>query len=426
MNELNKKGIWKSYKFPIILLLSIIVGSMIGWVVGPKAEVLKPLGDIFINLMFTIVVPLVFISISSAVASIASLKRLGKILGVMLLVFAITGILSSIVMIIGVTAFPPAEGVQIEMQKPDEIKPLSTADQIVSAFTVPDFLDLFSRKNMLALIVFSVLFGLSVSMIGEKGRKIASGLSQLSDVIMKLVSIIMWFAPIGLGAYFATLVGVFGPQLLGSYAKAMAVYYPISIIYFFIAFTLYAFMAGGKTGTKVFWKEILTPAATSLATQSSVATIPANLAASAKIGVPKDIREIVIPIGATAHMDGSCLSAILKISFLFGLYNMSFTGINTFITAILIALLSGMVMSGVPGGGFVGELLIITMYGFPPEALVILSMLGTLVDPPATMVNSTGDTVSGMMIARIIEGKNWMVKKFTHSEKYPAEYTGDM
>lgn len=426
MNELNKKGIWKSYKFPIILLLSIIAGSMIGWVAGPKAEVLKPLGDIFINLMFTIVVPLVFISISSAVSSIASLKRLGKILGVMLLVFAITGILSSIVMIIGVTAFPPAEGVQIEMQKPDEIKPLSTADQIVSAFTVPDFLDLFSRKNMLALIVFSVLFGLSVSMIGEKGRKIASGLSQLSDVIMKLVSIIMWFAPIGLGAYFATLVGVFGPQLLGSYAKAMAVYYPISIIYFFIAFTLYAFMAGGKKGTKVFWKEILTPAATSLATQSSVATIPANLAASAKIGVPKDIREIVIPIGATAHMDGSCLSAILKISFLFGLYNMSFTGINTFITAILIALLSGMVMSGVPGGGFVGELLIITMYGFPPEALVILSMLGTLVDPPATMVNSTGDTVSGMMIARIIEGKNWMVKKFTHSKKYPAEYTGEM
>ncbi|GIN88234.1 sodium:proton antiporter [Heyndrickxia sporothermodurans] len=426
MNELSKRGIWKSYKFPIILVLSIITGSIIGLIAGPKAEVLKPVGDIFINLMFTVVVPLVFISISSAVASIASLKRLGKILGVMLLVFVFTGIIASVVMIIGVTAFPPAEGVHIEMQKPDEIKPLSTADQIVSAFTVPDFLELFSRKNMLALIVFSILFGLSVSMLGEKGRKVSAGLSLISDVIMKLVSIIMWLAPIGLGAYFATLIGVFGPELLGSYAKAMAVYYPISIIYFFSAFTFYAFLAGGKRGTKIFWKEIITPAATSLATQSSVATIPANLVASAKIGVPRDIREIVIPVGATAHMDGSCLSAILKIAFLFGLFNMSFTGIDTFMTAILIALLSGMVMSGVPGGGFVGELLIITMYGFPPEALVILSMLGTLVDPPATMVNSSGDTVCGMLMARIIEGKNWMVKKLKPSETNTTEYTSEM
>ncbi|MGE8205396.1 dicarboxylate/amino acid:cation symporter [Heyndrickxia sp. NPDC080065] len=426
MNELNKKGIWKSYKFPIILILSIIAGSIIGLIAGPKAEVLKPLGDIFINLMFTIVVPLVFISISSSVANISSLKRLGKILGVMLLVFVFTGIIASIVMIMGVSVFPPAEGVHVEMQKPDEIKPLSTSEQIVSAFTVPDFLELFSRKNMLALIVFSVLFGLSISMLGEKGRKISAGLSLLSDAIMKLVSIIMLFAPIGLGAYFATLIGVFGPELLGSYAKSMAVYYPIAIVYFFVAFTIYSFMAGGKRGTTTFWKEIITPAATSFATGSSVATIPANLVASARIGVPRDIREMVIPIGATAHMDGSCLSAILKISFLFGLYNMSFTGIDTFATAILVAVLSGMVASGIPGGGFVGELLIVTMYGFPPEALVIISMLGTLVDPPATMVNSTGDTVCGMMMARIIEGKNWMVKKLKPSEMNVTEYTSEM
>jgi Na+/H+-dicarboxylate symporter len=174
---------------------------------------------------------------------------------------------------------------------------------------------------------------------------------------------------------------------------------------------LYSLFAGGKTGMKLFWKEVISPAVTSLATSSSVATIPVNLKAAEQIGVPKDIREIVIPIGATAHMDGSCLSAILKISFIFGIFNMPFHGIDTYFTAILIAVLSGVVMSGVPGGGFIGEALIVTMYGFPPEALPILAMIGTLVDPPATMVNATGDTVASMMVARILEGKEWMKRK---------------
>ncbi|MET3697741.1 Na+/H+-dicarboxylate symporter [Bacillus oleivorans] len=411
MEKRKKRGVWASYKFPIILLISITLGALIGIFAGAKAEVLKPLGDIFINAMFTIVVPLVFITISSAVANIASLKRLGRILGLMLAVFFVTGVISSVIMLFSVQLIPPAEGVELTLEQPEEIQTLDTADQFVKAFTVPDFMDLLSRKNMLALIIFSILFGLAVNMAGDKGRKVAEGLEALSHVMQKLIKIIMWYAPIGLGAYFAALIGVFGPELLGSYARAMVVYYPISILYFFIAFTLYAFVAAGRRGIPVFWKAAITPAVTSVSTQSSVATIPVNLEATARIGVPKDIREIVIPIGATIHMDGSCLSAILKISFIFGLFNMPFTGLDTYTTAILIAILSGMVMSGVPGGGFIGEMLIVTMYGFPPEALPIIAMLGTLVDPPATMVNATGDTVSSMLVTRYMEGKNWIKKQ---------------
>ena len=147
---------------------------------------------------------------------------------------------------------------------------------------------------------------------------------------------------------------------------------------------------------------------TALATGSSVATIPTNLEAARKIGIPKDIREVVIPVGATIHMEGSCLSAILKIAFLFGLFGMNFSGIDTIAIAIGVALLSGTVMSGIPGGGFLGEMLIITLYGFPPEAMPMISMIGTLVDPPATMVNAVGDNVASMMIARLLEGKDWM------------------
>lgn len=398
----------KAYRFPLILLASIVVGSISGFILGPKAEVVKPLGDIFLNLMFMIVVPLVFVTISSSIAQMTSLKRLGKILGMMLVVFAVTGLIASVFMLTSVNLFNPAEGVDIALEKPEKTESINPSQQIVEALTAPDFRDLLSKENMLALILFAMLFGIAASMSGEAGQKVAKGLSALAEVLLKLVGIIMWYAPIGLGAYFASLIGVFGPQLIGSYAKAVLVYYPTAILYFTVFFTLYAFVAGGKKAVRKYWSAILTPAATSLATGSSLASIPVNLEASKKIGVSRDIREVVVPVGASIHMDGSCLSAILKISFLFGLFQIPFQGMSTYLTAILIALLSGMVMSGVPGGGFIGEMLIMTLYGFPPEALPILAVLGTVVDPPATMVNSTGDTVSGMLLSRLIEGKEWM------------------
>lgn len=204
------------------------------------------------------------------------------------------------------------------------------------------------------------------------------------------------------------MIGDFGPELLGSYANAMLVYYPVCIAYFFLAFIAYSYYAGGKEGVSAYFKNIFPVAITSLATQSSIATLPVNLETTEKLGVPKDIRDIVLPIGATMHMDGSCLSAILKISFLFGIFDMPFTGISTYLTAILISVLSGVVMSGVPGGGLIGEMLIVNLYGLPMEAFPIIATIGYLVDPPATMINVTGDTVASMMVTRNLEGKGWM------------------
>ncbi|WP_339282460.1 dicarboxylate/amino acid:cation symporter [Oceanobacillus sp. FSL K6-3682] len=400
----------KAYRFPLILLASIIVGAIIGLIFGEDATVIKPFGDLFINLLFMIVIPLVFFSISSAIASMDSMKRLGKIMGSMITVFIITGVIAAVFMLVAVVIFEPGSGVDIPLSAPDNVEEQSLADQLVNTFTVPDFVELFSRDNMMALIVMSILIGVATGLTGEKGRPLARFLTSASDVFMKLIQLIMYYAPIGLGAYFASLVGEFGTALIGDYAKAVIIYYPVAILYFAIGFTLYAFIAGGRKGISRFWKNILGPAATSLGTGSSVATIPVNLQAAERIGVPKDIRETIMPLGATIHMDGSCLSAMLKIAFIFGVFNKDFTGIDTFLTAIGICLLSGIVMSGIPGGGFTGELMIITLYGFPIEALPIITAIGVVVDPPATMVNSTGDTVSSMVVARHIEGKEWMEK----------------
>ncbi|GIO22509.1 dicarboxylate/amino acid:cation symporter [Oceanobacillus sp. J11TS1] len=400
----------KAYRFPLILLASIIIGAIIGLIFDEQATIIKPLGDLFINLLFMIVIPLVFFSISSAIASMDSMKRLGKIMGSMITVFIITGVIASVFMLVATVIFKPGSGVDIPLSTPENIEEQSLGDQLVNTFTVPDFVDLFSRDNMMALIVISILVGVATGLTGEKGRPFGKFLTSASEVFMKLIQLVMYYAPIGLGAYFASLVGEFGTALIGDYAKAAIIYYPVSILYFTIGFTLYAYIAGGKKGISRFWKNILGPAATSLGTGSSVATIPVNLQAADRIGVPKDIRETIMPLGASIHMDGSCLSAMLKIAFIFGVFNQDFTGIDTFLTAIGICLLSGIVMSGIPGGGFTGELMIIALYGFPIEALPIITAIGVVIDPPATMVNSTGDTVSSMVVARHIEGKDWMEK----------------
>lgn len=398
----------KSYGFSLMLIASMILGALLGIVFKKDAVIFKPLGDIFLNLLFTVIVPLVFFSISSTVASMTNLRRLGRILTLMVLIFVGTGLIASAVMIAAVIIYPPAAGASIPLPVAVDAQHLKASEQIVRAFTVSDFPNLLSKNNMLALIVFSMLTGLATSAVGEKGKAFAGLLTSANEVMMKLITFIMYYAPIGLGAYFAYLVGVFGPELLGSYARAMTLYYPTALVYFGVAFSCYAFLAGRKAGVKQFWSHIIPPSLTALATGSSIATIPANLQAADTIGVPRDISEVVIPIGATVHMEGSCLAAVLKIAFLFGIFQMPFSGVETILTALGIALLTGVVVSGIPGGGTIGELLILSFYGFPPETLPLITMIGTLVDAPATMINAVGDNVSSMLVARVLGGKGWM------------------
>jgi Na+/H+-dicarboxylate symporter len=218
----------------------------------------------------------------------------------------------------------------------------------------------------------------------------------------------MLYAPVGLAAYFAYLVGVFGPQMGGTYGRAVLVYYPVSLLYFAVGFSVYAYLAGGREGLRRFWIHIWPASLTALGTGSSLAALPANLEAAGKIGVPEDIRKLVLPLGATIHMDGTCMAAILKIAILFALFGKDFSGVDVLAGAAGAALLAGVVMSGIPGGGFLGEMLIVSLYGFGPEALPVIALLGTLVDPPATMVNACGDTAAAMLIARLVEGKQWL------------------
>ena len=413
MNTENVKtaGFFKNYKSILLLLGGIIVGSILGLVFGKDVEVIKPLGDIFLNLLFTAIIPLIFFTIASSITNLEKSEKLGKLFIIVIGVFLATVLISAVIMIISVLLFPIHQDIVIATIPLQEIHETSGGSQITQLLTASDFYELLSRKSMLALIIFSFLIGFACLQSGEKGKDFSKFLNSGNEVMKQLLHLIMKTAPIGLGAYFSYQVGIFGPQLFGAYAKPLGLYYAVCVFYFVVFFSLYAYIAAGRKGVSVFWKNNITPSLTALGTCSSIATIPANLEGAEKINIPKHISNIVIPLGAPLHKDGSGMSSIIKIAVIFAMFGKDFTDPNTLLIALGITVIVSVVEGGIPNGGYIGEVLAITIYGFPMEqALPAAMIIGTLVDPIATLLNANGDLVSSMLITRISEGKKWLSK----------------
>lgn len=409
--SLDKGSIKKNYFFLGLMISGMILGAITGWFAPEFGNAIKPLGTIFINMMFCVVVPLVFASISSSIANMKSRERAGKIMVSTIITFIVTGIIAAIIMFVIMQVFPPVLEPWQNMTSEEIGEYASLSDMIVNFFTASDFVGLLSRRAMLPLIVFSIIFGFATSMAGGPDSLVGQWIASLSDVMMKFIDIITKYAPIAFFAIFADLVATYGSAVTSAYGRAMAVYYPLCFIYILTAFPLYAWYGGGKHGIKTMFKYIARPAIVSLGTCSSVATIPTNIEVSRETGIDDDISSIVIPLGATMHMDGSCFSCVLKIAFVLGALGQPFTW-GMLPQVVAVAVLSSVGMSGVPGGGYIGEYIIASIF-FPAQieiAFPILVAIGNLVDPPATMINSAGDYVVTFIVSRFNEGKDWLDK----------------
>ena len=410
------KNFFKNYGFITCMLLGIAGGCLVGLKMPEAAPVLEPLGTIFTNLMFCLVVPMVFCSICSAIANMPSAKRAGKVMGVTLATFFTTAAIAAVIMYAIMRIFPVVTGTyDVPQADPSEV--MGVGEMLVSFFTKPDFVDLLSRRAILPLIVFAVILGFGVQMQGGPATMTARLLEDITGCIMKAVQIVTYYAPIGFFGFFANLVATYGPELIGDYSRTLLLYYGLSFVYMFVFFPIYARFGGGKGAVKVMFKHLFKPAAVSFGTCSSVATIPTNMEASEKTGISKDVTNIVLPLGATMHMDGSAMGAILKVAFLFGMFGQDFST-GRAILAIIVAVFSSVAMSGIPGGGGTGELALCTVF-FPEQMAIAYPMalaLGNLIDPPATMVNAAGDYVVSYIVARFVDGKDWLQKHLAKSK----------
>lgn len=415
------KNFIKNYKSSLILLSSIIIGTIAGLIFKEKITCLKPLGDLFINMLLVIVVPLIFLTITTSIGKMKQPKRIGKILRTIVLVFIITSLVSVLVGIFTTKLFR-----LVDTQDTNTIKEALNGDIIaqeedvnflertIDTISVGDFSLLLTKDNMIALIVFSILLGISINITKEKGEKFLNVLDSANEVLQSLIKILMYYAPIGLGCYFASLVGTFGSEIAIGYGKTFIIYTIVAVLFYFIVYSVYAFIAGGKKGFITYWENILPATITSLATCSSAASIAVNTSCAKNIGVPSDIADTTIPLGTSFHKDGSIIGSVFKIMFLVYLFG---SDVSTF-EILGVALLATLLVTAVPiGGGTISETLIITMLGFPMASLGMLTIIATIIDPPATMLNVVGDTASSMMVTRIVDGKSWLNEKQVKSSK---------
>lgn len=408
------KKIINTYKSTLILLGAIIIGGIIGLIFKEDALFLKPFGDIFINLLFIVIVPLIFLTVTSGIIKMANPKRLGKIMGRIVIVFVIMSIIAVLIGVVGAYStklVDSGDSVAVKELFDQDIvvdEELSILERTASLLTVSDFPLLLSRNNIIALLIFSIIFGFSIRMSKEKGNVIKEAIISLNDIVLNTVKIIMYYAPIGLGCYFAALIGTYGESIVTGFLKTFVVYTVTCAVLYIVVYSLYALMAGGKKGLKAYWKNIFTPSITALATCSSAACIPVNITAIKDIGISSDIAETTVPIGTSFHKDGSAIGSVFKIMFLAYLFEVN----PSIWTVIIVALVATLLVSAVPiGGGTISEMMILSMMAFPVSALPILTIIATIIDAPATVLNVAGDTSGAMLIARSVDGKNWMKKK---------------
>lgn len=414
------KKIWSNYKQTIILLGALIIGAIIGLVYGEKAAILSPFGDLFMNLLFVVIPPLIFLTITTSIAKIKQAKRLSKVIITIFGVFIATTLVALAVSL--ATTF------SLELVNPDDSQAIletleetkeTTSEEVelnilertVQAISVEDFPLILSKDNIIPLVIISLLVGIALSKLNKEAEPLLNILESANKVVLKLIDIIFLYAPIGLGCYFASLIGTFGASIATGYLKTFIIYAVVAILFYFIMYTLYAFIAGGKKGIKAFWSNVLPATATSISTCSSAASIPANLKCAKNIGVSDDIAETTIPLGTSFHKDGSVIGSVFKIMFLVYLFGTNVSSIESIFQIIVTALIANLLITAVPvGGGTISEMMILSMMGFPTTALPILTMIATIIDAPATMLNVVGDASSSMLVSRIVDGKDWMTK----------------
>ncbi len=396
-----KSNFLKNYGATLLLLLGLLVGGALGAVLGEKAQVLRAPGMLFLNLVFVLVVPLVFFSVAHSMVTMRQSGVIGKVLGASLGVFLLMSLVAGVFSYGLMAAWNPFDGITASADASEGIiseDGIDFGDALVSALTVSDFPLLLSREHLLPLIIFAALLGLAVALLEQKAALVERFISEGESVIMKMMELVMKLAPIGIGCYFADTIGTLGGRIVGEYLEIFLAVCAACAVCYLVFNSLYALIARVPLGK--FWKEMLAPSATAVGTCSSAACIPVNMTAARNLGVSDKIADGVIPLGTNLHKDGSVITSVAKVLFALCFFGTAPQGPGTAALVILLAIVESVVVGAIPVGGMTGEILICAVLGLDPSFAAALLIIGTICDIPATLLNATGNIVAPLLVQR--------------------------
>jgi Na+/H+-dicarboxylate symporter len=393
------------YRLLLYIAIGFVLGIIIGWIIstappgvkGAVSDWFKAFGDIFVRLIRIVIPPLIFFTIAAATASIADARRLGKILALMLFLYIITTIIATIWGIIAATAVAPGVGLNLTSKQQPPTPP--SGIDILLSFFQPDFSNLLVVGGAMTMIIFAMILGLAVVFLGDEGRKVANILSLGSKTMIGFVRIIMYYAPVAVFMYAAWLMIKYGPQILGAYAKFLGGQYLITLLHFFLVYSIIVWL-GGLSPIKYFKAQIY-PFLIAFTTRSSAATLPANMEAARRMGIPEEVFGVTLPIGATVNMDGTAIYQAMSAIFVAQLFNIPLTPYH-YGLIILAATVGSIATAAIPGGGTIMLAYVLAVVGLPLEGVGIMLVIDPIADAIRTAINVSGDNACTVLITKLL------------------------
>lgn len=400
-------------KFKLSLAYQILIGLVLGIAVGaifygnPGVEkYLQPIGTMFINMIKMIVVPIIISTLVIGVAGTGDIKKLGKLGGKTLLYFEIVTTIAIVVGLMSANIFKPGEGIDMSsLEKGDISQYVQTTEEVqnngfmdVLVSIVPsNIVDSMANGDMLPIIFFSVLFGLGVAAIGERGKPVLDVFQGVADAMFWVTNMIMKFAPFGVFALIGVTVSKFGLESLIPMGKLMVLVYATMAFFIIVVLGGIAKMVGVNIFhfMKILKDEIIL----AFSTSSSETVLPKVMEKMQKFGCPKDIVSFVVPTGYSFNLDGSTLYQALAAMFIAQMYGIQLS-IMEQITLVLVLMITSKGIAGVPGVSFVVLLATLGTVGIPLEGLAFIAGIDRLLDMARTVVNVIGNALATVVMSK--------------------------
>jgi proton glutamate symport protein len=400
-------------KFKISLAVQILIGLVLGITVGaifygnPKVETyLQPIGTIFLNMIKMIVVPIIVSTLILGVAGTGDMKQLGKLGMKTLIYFEVVTTIAIVVGLLVANIFQPGVGVDMSaitkgdisqyLHTTEEVQSHGFADTIINIVPT-NIIDAMANTNMLAIIFFSVLFGLGVASIGERGKPVLAFFQGTADAMFWVTNTVMKFAPFGVFALIGITVSKFGLESLIPLGKLAILVYASMIFFIIVVLGSIAKLVGINIFRllRVLKDELILAYSTS----SSETVLPKVMQKMEKFGSPKDVVSFVIPTGYSFNLDGSTLYQAIAAIFIAQMYNVPLTIMDQ-ITLVLVLMVTSKGIAGVPGVSFVVLLATLGTVGIPPEGLAFIAGIDRILDMARTVVNVVGNSLATIVMSK--------------------------
>ncbi|MFC0296157.1 cation:dicarboxylate symporter family transporter [Geobacillus jurassicus] len=387
------------------LILGIIVGAV--FYGNPKvATYLQPIGDVFLRLIKMIVIPIVVSSLIVGVANVGDVKKLGKLGGKTILYFEIITTIAIIVGLLAANIFQPGVGVNMKsLEKTDIQSYVDTTNEVQHHSMVETFVNIvpknvfeaLSTGNMLPIIFFSVMFGLGVAAVGEKGKPVLRFFQGTAEAMFYVTNQVMKFAPFGVFALIGVTVSKFGVASLLPLSKLVVLVYAVMAFFVLVVLGGVAKLAGIKIFhiIKILKDEIVLAYSTS----SSETVLPKVMEKMEKFGCPKAVTSFVVPTGYSFNLDGSTLYQALAAVFIAQLYGIDMP-ISQQISLVLVLMVTSKGIAGVPGVSFVVLLATLGTVGIPVEGLAFIAGIDRILDMARTVVNVIGNSLAAVVMSK--------------------------